>query len=88
MHCNIKRLLVLLCRHVSRHAGASVAFGHCALHKVEIMADASELVLGTGKRCRTDAKIIRYPDRFEDEQRGAVMFATIMKLLQEAEAAQ
>ena len=54
----------------------------------EIMADASELVLGTGKRCRTDAKIIRYPDRFEDEQRGAVMFATIMKLLQEAEAAQ
>jgi len=54
-------------------------------HLSEIMAEASELVLGKEKRCRTDAKIIRHPDRFEDEQRGAVMFSTIMKLLHEAE---
>ena len=51
----------------------------------EIMADASEMVLGAGKRCRTDAKITRYPDRFEDEQRGAPMFSIIMKLLRRAE---
>ena len=51
----------------------------------EIMADASEMVLGAGKRCRTDAKITRYPDRFEDEQRGAPMFSIIMKLLRQAE---
>ena len=54
----------------------------------EIMAEASELVLGAGKRCRTDAKIIRFPDRFDDEQRGAEMFSIIMKLLQAAETAQ
>jgi hypothetical protein len=52
----------------------------------EIMAEASELVLGPDKRCRTDAKIVRYPDRFEDEKRGAKMFSLVVKLLQQAEA--
>ena len=51
-----------------------------------IMAQASELVLGQGKRCRTDVKVIRYPDRFEDEKRGAKMFAIVMELLEKAEA--
>lgn len=51
----------------------------------EIMGDASELVLGDGKRCRSDIKIIRHPDRFEEDERGKVMFAKVMRLLEEAE---
>jgi DNA polymerase I len=47
--------------------------------------DASELVLGPGKRCRSDIKIVRYPDRFEDEARGSVMFSRVIKLLEAAE---
>ena len=50
----------------------------------QIMGDASELVLGPGKRCRSDIKIVRYSDRFEDE-RGAVMFRKVMTLLETAE---
>jgi DNA polymerase-1 len=50
----------------------------------KIMGDASELVLGPGKRCRSDIKIVRYPDRFEDE-RGVVMFENVMALLEAAE---
>ena len=50
----------------------------------QIMGDASELVLGSGKRCRSDTKIVRYPDRFEDE-RGGVMFKKVMALLEAAE---
>ena len=57
-----------------------------AARLAEIMAEASELVLGGGKRCRSDVKTIRYPDRFEDEKRGTKMFSHIMKLLQIAEA--
>ena len=53
----------------------------------EIMAQASEIVLGPGKRCRSDIKIVRYPDRFEDEQRGSVMFARVMALLEAAQNA-
>jgi DNA polymerase I len=49
-----------------------------------IMGDASELVLGRGKRCRSDIKIIRYPDRFEDE-RGVIMFRKVMELLDVSE---
>jgi hypothetical protein len=52
----------------------------------EIMGDASELVLGPGKRCRSDIKITRHPDRFDDE-RGTVMFNRVMSLLAAAEAA-
>ena len=32
------------------------------------MSEASEAVLGDGKVCRVDADIIRYPDRYMDEQ--------------------
>ena len=51
----------------------------------KIMGDASELVMGPGKRCRSDIKIIRYPDRFEDEARGTTMFEVILQLLHEIE---
>ena len=47
----------------------------------EILGDASELVLGPRKRCRSDIKIVRYPDRYEDE-RGVVMFQKVMALLE------
>jgi len=50
----------------------------------EIMAEASEIVLGKGKRCRSDIKIVRYPDRFEDEARGSTMFARVLTLLGQA----
>lgn len=49
-----------------------------------VMGDASELVLGPGKRCRSDHKIVRYPDRFEDE-RGKVMFERVTGLFEVAE---
>jgi DNA polymerase I len=55
-----------------------------AEHLAQIMGDASELVLGPGKRCRSDIKVVRYPDRFEDE-RGVVMFQKVMALLEAAE---
>jgi len=51
----------------------------------DLMGDASELVLGPGKRCRSDIKIVRYPNRFEDEDRGSVMFSRVMDLLHAAE---
>ena len=51
----------------------------------EIMAQASEIILGPGKRCRSDIKIVRHPDRFEDEARGSVMFSRVMDLLHAAE---
>jgi hypothetical protein len=50
-----------------------------------IMGDASELVLGPGKRVRVDSKIIRWPKRFEDDARGTHMFATVMSHLEMAE---
>lgn len=43
------------------------------------MGAASECVLN-GFRLRTDSKIIRYPDRYADE-RGAVMWKTVMGIL-------
>lgn len=45
------------------------------------MADASSAVLG-GFRLRSDAKIVRYPDRYMDE-RGTVMWETVQSLLGE-----
>jgi hypothetical protein len=52
----------------------------------QIMGDASELVLGNGKRCRTDTKIVRAPDRYVDDKDDGTFFAQIMKLLVAAEA--
>ena len=56
-----------------------------AARLAQMMSDASELVLGPAKRCRSDIKIVRYPDRFEDEARGSVMFSRVMTLLEAAE---
>lgn len=50
----------------------------------EMMADASETIMGEDYRCRVDADIIRFPDRYMDE-RGEKMWGIVMKLLEEAE---
>ena len=47
------------------------------------MAEASRIVLA-GFEIKTDAKLIRWPDRYVDE-RGAEMLARVMRLLGEAE---
>ena len=61
-----------------------------AARLAEIMGDASELVLGPGRRCRCDGikekDIVRWPNRYSDK-RGAVMFRRVMELLEETEAA-
>jgi DNA polymerase I len=46
----------------------------------ECMSQASEEVLGKGKICRVDADIVKYPDRYMDEQ-GQEMWDKIMSLL-------
>jgi DNA polymerase I len=48
------------------------------------MAEASRLVLD-GFTLRTDAKIVRYPDRYVDD-RGVTMWNRVMKLLNELES--
>ena len=48
------------------------------------MSEASEAVLGNGKACRVDACIVRYPDRFMDED-GQEMWDQIICLLAETE---
>lgn len=45
----------------------------------QLMSDASAEVLG-GFRLNSDAAIVRYPDRYEDE-RGAKMWQTVMDIL-------
>jgi DNA polymerase-1 len=49
----------------------------------EVMAKASEIVLG-GFRLRTDAKIVRYPDRYMDP-RGESFWNQVMQILRELE---
>lgn len=51
----------------------------------KIMEDASEIVLGLGNRIKTEADIIKYPDRYSDP-RGAGTWAKIMTILEEIEA--
>ena len=48
------------------------------------MPEASEAVLGDGKACRVDASIVRYPDRFMDED-GQELWDQIICLLAETE---
>ena len=47
------------------------------------MAEASRAVLG-GMEIRTDAKVVRWPDRYMDK-RGIVMWQRVMKLLETVE---
>src|SRR5262249_18626862 len=49
------------------------------------MVEASRIVLG-GFELRTEAKIVRFPDRYSDP-RGAVMWERVMKLIAEREEA-
>ena len=50
----------------------------------ELMAVASEIVLG-GFRLRSDAAIVRYPERYMDE-RGTRMWNTVTQILEEIRA--
>jgi hypothetical protein len=52
----------------------------------QIMGDTSEIVLGKGKRCRTDTKIVKAPDRYVDDKDDGTFFSQIMKQLAGAEA--
>jgi hypothetical protein len=50
-----------------------------------VMEEASEIVMGVaGFRCRVDADVIHYPDRYADP-RGVVMWDRVMALLEEQE---
>jgi hypothetical protein len=48
----------------------------------ECMREASQVVLGGALELRSDAKTIRWPDRYGDP-RGVAMWATVMRLLDE-----
>src|SRR5262249_42772353 len=48
----------------------------------EIMRRASRIVLGGAYELRTDATVVRYPDRYSDK-RGVKMWAEVMRLLAE-----
>ena len=50
----------------------------------EHMAEASRVVL-YGFEVRTDAKIVRYPDRYKDE-RGREMWDRVMSLIESVES--
>jgi DNA polymerase-1 len=52
---------------------------------IAIMNQASEMVLGEGRRIGIASKVVRYPDRYTDGD-GEEMFKIAMKLLTEAEA--
>ncbi len=54
----------------------------------QIMGDASEIVLRGGKRCRSDIKIVRSPDRYVDGKDDGKFFAKVTDLLAAAEADQ
>ena len=47
----------------------------------ECMSETSEAVLGNGKVCGVDADIVRYPDRYMDEN-GQEMWHQIISLLE------
>jgi DNA polymerase-1 len=47
------------------------------------MREASRVVLGGALELGSDAKVVRWPDRYMDE-RGAVMWGTVVRLLDEA----
>jgi DNA polymerase I len=49
----------------------------------EAMAEASRVILD-GAALRSDVKIIRYPDRYRDEERGGEFWDAVMRRLDEA----
>jgi hypothetical protein len=48
----------------------------------QAMTNASRIVLD-GFELGTDVKIVRYPDRYMDDERGTVMWDRVMKLIHE-----
>jgi DNA polymerase I-like protein with 3'-5' exonuclease and polymerase domains len=52
----------------------------------ELMTEAGRIVTG-GLPVRTDAVVVRWPDRYMDEDRGRVMWDRVMRLLGEEAAA-
>lgn len=50
-----------------------------------LMGDASEIVMGSGRRCRVDVDITIHPERFMDP-RGSEMWSMIMSLLADLES--
>jgi hypothetical protein len=52
-------------------------------HARSLMREASRVVLG-GFELGSDAKVIRYPERYSDK-RGVAMWEAVMKLLDEIE---
>jgi hypothetical protein len=55
-----------------------------AAQTVQVMGDASEMVLGSGRRVRVDTDVVAWPDRYVDENAGD-MFDQVMRLAQAAE---
>jgi DNA polymerase I len=49
------------------------------------MAEASRIVLG-GFELRTEVQVVRYPNRYMDEDRGRVMWTRVMQLIDQADA--
>ena len=52
-----------------------------------ILDQASEMLLGEGRRVRVKSETIHHPDRYEDKD-GKEMFDLVMRLLVEAEEKQ
>ena len=48
----------------------------------EMMAKASRVVLG-GFELKTDAEVIRYPERFQDKERGGDFWVEVNSVLNE-----
>jgi precorrin-6B methylase 2 len=63
--------------------GSTEAIEDIVAKTQEILAEASKIVLG-GFTLRSDANIVRYPDRYMDE-RGVVTWDEVVRLLDEIE---
>jgi DNA polymerase I len=51
----------------------------------KLMSDASEIVLGVGNRIKTEADVIKYPDRYSGP-RGIETWNKILKIVEEIKA--
>jgi DNA polymerase I-like protein with 3'-5' exonuclease and polymerase domains len=51
----------------------------------KLMSDASEIVLGVGNRIKTEADVIKYPERYSDS-RGVETWNKVLKIVEEIKA--
>jgi DNA polymerase I-like protein with 3'-5' exonuclease and polymerase domains len=51
----------------------------------KLMSDASEIVLGVGNRIKTEADVIKYPDRYSDP-RGIETWNKVLRIVEEIKA--